>query len=85
MTNTLGGGGDFAHFMDHLGPALKSWIDDMDQHRFDMASEDKLEALKKTVNEWVAKVDLKSVEENRDVLLADLVRNKLDSAGNIAP
>ncbi|PLB48402.1 hypothetical protein P170DRAFT_386855 [Aspergillus steynii IBT 23096] len=81
MTNTLGGGGDFTHFMDHLGPALKSWLDDMDQHRFDIGSEDRVGALKKTVNEWVAQVDLKKHEADRDALLADLVRSKLDRAG----
>ena len=81
MTNTLGGGGDFSHFMDHLGPALKSWIDDMDQHRFDMTSQEKVDALKETVNEWVSQVDLVKREVERDVLLAGLVRTKLDQAG----
>ncbi|RAL15899.1 uncharacterized protein BO97DRAFT_403116 [Aspergillus homomorphus CBS 101889] len=80
MTNTLGGGGDFSHFMDHLGPALQSWLDDMDQHRFDMGSQEKVEALKRTVNDWVSQVDLKVVAGDRDALLANLVRDKLDHA-----
>jgi 3-hydroxyacyl-CoA dehydrogenase len=32
---------DFRHFMDHLGPALKTWIDDMRQHQFEMTSQEK--------------------------------------------
>lgn len=78
MTNTLGGGASFAHFIDHLGPALKSWLDDMEAHKFDWGSKNTVEGLKDTVNAWVSQVDLKAVAGRRDVLLADLVRKKLD-------
>ncbi|PYI35622.1 hypothetical protein BP00DRAFT_333794 [Aspergillus indologenus CBS 114.80] len=81
MTNTLGGGASFAHFIDHLGPALKSWLDDMEAHKFDWSSKDTVEGLKNTVNGWVSQVDLKEVAGRRDVLLADLVRKKLDQEG----
>lgn len=82
MTNTLGGGGDFTHFMDHLGPALKSWVDDMEQNKFDLGSEEQVDGLKKNVNGWTSQVDLKKVEGDRDVLLADLVKRKLDQTEN---
>ncbi|GKZ25478.1 hypothetical protein AbraIFM66951_001018 [Aspergillus brasiliensis] len=81
MTNTLGGGGDFNHFMDHLGPALKSWLNDMEVNKFDLGSEEKVDDIKKKVNGWTSQVDLKKVEGDRDVLLADLVKGKLDQAG----
>ncbi|PYI00274.1 hypothetical protein BO78DRAFT_402167, partial [Aspergillus sclerotiicarbonarius CBS 121057] len=83
MTNTLGGGGDFGHFMEHLGPALKSWLDDMQEHRFDMGSREKVDELKDAVNGWVEKVDLKKVEADRDVLLADLVGRKGGCSGEV--
>ncbi|PWY83913.1 hypothetical protein BO94DRAFT_519523 [Aspergillus sclerotioniger CBS 115572] len=79
MTNTLGGGGDFGHFMDHLGPALRSWLDDMQEKRFDLGDGERVHALKETVNGWVEGVDLKRVERERDGLLAELVRGKVDA------
>ncbi|PWY65434.1 3-hydroxyacyl-CoA dehyrogenase [Aspergillus eucalypticola CBS 122712] len=82
MTNTLGGGGDFTYFMDHLGPALKSWLDDMAMNQFDLGSEEQVNGLKKNVNGWISQVDLKKVEGNRDLLLANLVKSKLDQTAN---
>lgn len=77
MTNTLGGGGDFNHFMDHLGPALKTWLDDMHRHEFDMNSQD---TLKERVNEWISDVNLKEVEESRDKLLVGLIGSKSEGS-----
>ncbi|RAK98708.1 3-hydroxyacyl-CoA dehyrogenase [Aspergillus ibericus CBS 121593] len=77
MTNTLGGGGDFGHFISHLGPALRCWLDDMQEHRFDLGSRERVDALKDIVDGWVKNVDLKKVEANRDELLAELVARKL--------
>ncbi|CRL24058.1 Fatty oxidation complex, alpha subunit FadB [Penicillium camemberti] len=77
MTNTLGGGGDFNHFMDHLGPALKTWLDDMHRHEFDMSSQD---VLKERVNEWMSHVNLKEVEESRDKLLVGLIGSKSEGS-----
>ncbi|KAJ5782616.1 Dehydrogenase multihelical [Penicillium paradoxum] len=76
MTNTLGGGANFGHFMDHLGPALKSWLDDMQKHQFDFESRESVEGLKSTVNEWVSDVDLDEVAKNRDTFLAGLVADR---------
>ncbi|KAL4940751.1 hypothetical protein BDV06DRAFT_230116 [Aspergillus oleicola] len=79
LTNALGGGGDFGHFMDHLGPALKGWLDDMQSHRFEFGEGDR-DALKEKVNEWVATVDLKGVVRERDALLAGVVKSKQEKS-----
>lgn len=73
MTNLLGGGGDFGHFMDHLGPALKSWLDDMNQHQFNMDSTTEKENLKEKVNQLVSHVDIEKTEKNRDTFLTGLI------------
>lgn len=80
MTNTLGGGGDFNHFMDHLGPALKTWLGDMRQHEFEMDSQEKVNDLKRMVNEWIVQADLEKIERDRDAFLSDLVRKKSDAS-----
>ncbi|KAL4903310.1 hypothetical protein BDW74DRAFT_54229 [Aspergillus multicolor] len=74
MTNTLGGGGDFGHFMDHLGPALKSWIYDMEAHRFDFEEKESVDKVKESVNGWVKGVNLEDVERRRDEGLVKLVK-----------
>lgn len=74
ITNALGGGGDFRHFMEHLGPALKSWKADMDNHPFDAENK---EPLIKSVEEYVANSDLSAVQERRDeFILNSLQFNK---------
>lgn len=73
MTNTLGGGGDFGHFMDHLGPALKTWLDDMHQHPFEISSTKETNALREKVNEWVSGVDIEKTERDRDAFLANFI------------
>lgn len=75
MTNTLGGGGSFTHFMDHLGPALQGWLGDMEKHKFDFSSR-QVESVKDKVDDWVSHLDLKEIEANRDTFLGDLVANK---------
>ncbi|KAJ5362794.1 hypothetical protein N7541_003638 [Penicillium brevicompactum] len=75
MTNTLGGGGDFTHFMDHLGPALKLWLDDMEKHKFEFQPQ-QVESVKGTVNDWVSQINLKKVEQDRDAFLGELVEKK---------
>lgn len=78
MTNVLGGGGDFGHFMDHLGPALKCWLDDMQQHQFDMGSPIEKENIKDKVNEWVSNVDLEKTAKDRDAFLTGLISSRSD-------
>lgn len=73
ITNTLGGGGDFRHFMDHLGPAVKSWKDDMDKHPFN--ADDK-EPLVKSVEEYAAKSNLQEVQQRRDEFILNALEFK---------
>lgn len=80
MTNTLGGGGDFDHFMDHLGPALKIWLDDMHRHQFKLDSQEEVGIIKEKVKEWLSHVNLKEIEKNRDEFLSGLVRSKLETS-----
>ncbi|KAL4742444.1 hypothetical protein BDV11DRAFT_202742 [Aspergillus similis] len=82
MTNTLGGGGDFGHFMDHLGPALKYWLSDMREHRFDFESQEKTDVLKEKVSEWVSNLDLGGLERRRDEGLAELVAIRRHASDN---
>lgn len=63
ITNALGGGGDFRHFMDHLGPAVKAWKDDMDKNAF---NSDNKEELVKSVEEYVEKANLDAMQKQRD-------------------
>lgn len=74
ITNALGGGGDFRHFMDHLGPAVKTWKDDMDKHPFDAENK---EPLVESVEKYVANSDLSAVQQRRDeFILNSLQFNK---------
>jgi 3-hydroxyacyl-CoA dehydrogenase len=78
MTNILGGGGGktgFKHLLEHLGPASQEWKKDMDLHAFkwDAESLGKLDA---SVQEWLDTVDPNAVEEQRDLVLLDLIRLK---------
>ncbi|KAJ5168042.1 uncharacterized protein N7482_003636 [Penicillium canariense] len=75
MTNTLGGGGSFKHFMDHLGPALQSWDGDMQENAFDFSSE-KFESLGASVQEWMDKVDVDAVAKERDDFLLQFIEAK---------
>ncbi|KAJ5360352.1 Dehydrogenase multihelical [Penicillium concentricum] len=79
MTNTLGGGGDFNCFMNHLGPALKTWLEDMHRHEFDMDSQD-MDVLKERVDEWTSQVNLKEIEESRDKILVGLIKSKTEGS-----
>ncbi|KAL4811900.1 hypothetical protein BDW67DRAFT_189213 [Aspergillus spinulosporus] len=82
MTNTLGGGGDFGHFMDHLGSALNYWLGDMHKHRFDFESREKTDVLKERVSGWVSNLDLSDLERRRDEVLAELVAIRRRASDN---
>lgn len=75
MTNVLGGDGNFRHFMDHLGPAVKSWGDDMRENQFNYESERK-EAVNQNVDEYVSHVDLDAVRKRRDEFILNSVQFK---------
>ncbi|KAJ6000983.1 hypothetical protein N7481_001392 [Penicillium waksmanii] len=75
MTNVLGGGGDFRHLLEHLGPASRAWTEDMRNHEFDFNSES-LDALNGSVQEWVSKVDVETEERKRDNSMLALIKDK---------
>ena len=78
MTSVLGGGGDFRHFINHIGRASTAWLEDMDKHRFEYTTEN-IDRLSDNVEDWTKTVDLESVERERDEFLADLVKSKAGS------
>lgn len=63
--------------MDHLGPALKVWLDDMRKHKLDF---DQVETVKERFNEWVSQVNLDEVEEDLNAFCWALsIMNSRDS------
>lgn len=79
MSNALGGGGSFRHFVDHIGSAMESWEEDMRRHRFDWSKEN-IDALDGTVSSWVDTVDLNKVVEARDDRLIGLTKDESGSS-----
>ncbi|BDD55278.1 hypothetical protein MAP00_000815 [Monascus purpureus] len=78
MNNALGGGGDFKHFLNHIGPAASRWLDDINERRFDFTREN-MDRLAENVEGWTGTVYMKSVEKERDQYLVDLVKSKGES------
>lgn len=75
-TNTLSGGGSFSHFLDHLKPALKTWLDDMEQNQLNCDSCEAVNDLKDKVNVGI-KCDPEDVESSRDAFLSSPVGDKV--------
>lgn len=75
MTNVLGGGRNFGHFIDHIGPAVHSWKVDMHKYEYNGEPEQK-ERLKERVGEYVEGVDLDAVEEKRDEFILNCLQLK---------
>jgi 3-hydroxyacyl-CoA dehydrogenase len=78
MSNHFGGGGGkggFKHMLGHLGPAAKSWLDDMHAHAYEY-NESNLDVLNTSVQEMLSDMDEKQVESQRDEMLIDLLRKK---------
>lgn len=81
MTNVLGGGGGkdgFRHLVTHLGPASQMWTKDMNDHAFNF-SDDNIQKLDDSVQEMLTEGDVKKIEEQRDEVLIDLIKRKLDA------
>jgi 3-hydroxyacyl-CoA dehydrogenase len=77
-TNALGGGGGpggFAKRMERLGPAIRSWEDDILKRRFDWSPERMLE-LQKAVNKSLGAVKWDKMVEERDLVLLQLLDAK---------
>ena len=79
MTNALGGGRSFRHFIDHIGPAVKSWGDDMKQYEFRHEPEKK-DKVTERVEDYVGGFNLDKVEKGRDEFILNSIQFK--SRGN---
>ncbi|KAB8207180.1 hypothetical protein BDV34DRAFT_234313 [Aspergillus parasiticus] len=77
--NAMAGGGSFQHFLEHLGPAAKSWHDDMQKHTFSMSPE-AIQDLTRTVEPMVQATDLDALQKERDDVLLKLMDMKSKSS-----
>ena len=78
MSNAMGGGGGsdgFARVLQHLGPAVQKWLDDIQNNRF-IWSRENLDALSASVAEELHGRDANELEQERDELLVKLLRLK---------
>ncbi|KAE8155327.1 hypothetical protein BDV25DRAFT_167735 [Aspergillus avenaceus] len=75
LLNALAGGGSFQHFIEHLGPALKSWHDDMQKHTFKMSEQD-IQDLSKSVEPMFQQADLETIQRERDDALSRIIDMK---------
>ncbi|KAJ4401359.1 hypothetical protein N0V91_008023 [Didymella pomorum] len=68
MANAMGGGGGsegFKHLLEHLGPASRVWVEDMNAHKFDW-SQQSIDALGSSVGEELEGKNVKELEQKRD-------------------
>ncbi|KAK9441892.1 NAD(P)-binding domain protein [Metarhizium brunneum] len=80
LSNAMGGGGGtdgFKHFLEHLGPATRSWMDDMQAHAFQWTPEG-LTTLRESVAKELQGKDTKELERKRDQCLVEVLRVKGD-------
>lgn len=78
MSNAMGGGGGadgFKHFVEHLGPAMQTWLDDMREHTFKLDKES-LDSLSASVVKELEGKDVQALEAERDRLLVEIMRLK---------
>ncbi|KAH7399177.1 hypothetical protein DE146DRAFT_656804 [Phaeosphaeria sp. MPI-PUGE-AT-0046c] len=78
VTNSLGGGGGrdgFKTRLERLGPAIRSWEQDMSAHRFDW-SEESVSALNLEASKWLEAVEWADVNRQRDEVLLQLLAAK---------
>lgn len=78
LSNAMGGGGGidgFKHALEHLGPASRSWLDDMKAHAFTWTPEE-LGTLRASVSEELRGKDTKDLEQKRDSLLVEILSLK---------
>lgn len=78
MSNAMGGGGGtdgFKHLLEHLGPATKTWLDDMREHAFQFNNES-LDSLSASVGKELEGKDVQALEAERDRLLVEILRLK---------
>ncbi|KAI5240007.1 putative hydroxyacyl-CoA dehydrogenase [Aureobasidium subglaciale] len=81
-TNALGGGGGIEGFdnrLDRLGPAIKSWEEDMLKHRFDWSPES-LDELKRQARISLQSVNWSNMVAERNDVLLDLLKTKASAS-----
>lgn len=65
----------FNHMIDHLGPAMRVWLQDMNAKSFDW-SEGSLKALKTSVASELKDFDPAVVAEERDQVIIEIFKAK---------
>lgn len=78
MSNVLGGGGGkggFKHLLQHLGPGIAHWVQDMRAHEYQYTDAN-LEKLDESVQKQLEVHDPATVEKQRDELLVKLLNDK---------
>ncbi|KAI4952568.1 hypothetical protein J4E91_003040 [Alternaria rosae] len=68
LANAMGGGGGsegFKHLLEHLGPASRVWVEDMQEHKFDW-SQDSIDALGSSVSDELQGKNVQELEQKRD-------------------
>jgi 3-hydroxyacyl-CoA dehydrogenase len=78
LKDALGGGGGvdgFKHIMQHIGPAAEVWLKDMSDNSYEY-NEQNLEILCRSVEEMLAGVDIRKLDNNRNKLMIDLFKTK---------
>ncbi|KAF2754551.1 hypothetical protein EJ05DRAFT_520679 [Pseudovirgaria hyperparasitica] len=78
MSQVLGGGGGkdgFLKLQRHLGPMIKEWLDDMDEHRTAL-TEEGIQMVDHSVQDMVVDVDLGMIARHRDDAILDLLTTK---------
>jgi 3-hydroxyacyl-CoA dehydrogenase len=78
VTNILAGGGSFQQLLEHLGPAMRSWLDDMEKRKFGYSREE-MRALYHTVEKLSSTLDIETMLPKRDGMLIDLLKLKSES------
>jgi 3-hydroxyacyl-CoA dehydrogenase len=78
MANAMGGGGGtggFRHLLEHLGPAIRGWKEDMQANTFSW-SPDSLDKLTASVGNGIAGKDVSALETQRDEQLIKMLKMK---------
>lgn len=68
-----GGRGGIRHMLEHLGPPMETWMDDLGKIKIDEAT---IDTISEQVGEYVHRKDFDKLVEERDILLKQLILNK---------
>lgn len=71
-----GGAGGIRHMLEHLGPPMESWMDDLGKISIDQAT---VELISDKVNEYISQKDIPLMVKERDTLLKELITRKKDT------